>query len=238
MTLQVSLALLFVLAWISIPVYANENYKKPTPPTQEQQQGQGQGQHQEQLTISSQGQTQATTNNLTTSATGMATNEGIDIDASDNSRVENNSSNTVLVPNNNTENCLRVFGIAWGKGGESGALGIPWRSRKCDFEQAADDAFAQGEREIGWFWKCENPNLYKSFKGKGESNESASSDCLDKMLGGMTATTTVTTMTKQIESMLEENNRQRALYREQSELIAQSCGEANDRVFKACQTGK
>ena len=47
-----------------------------------------------------------------------AVNEGIEVDASDQSRVENNSSNIVFVPNNNTENCLRVIGIAFGKNGD------------------------------------------------------------------------------------------------------------------------
>ena len=230
--LQVSVVMLLAIAWVALPAYASENYNKS------ETQSQKQGQYQEQEQAMEQGQEQAAfaTAGATSASDSSSLNEGNNTEI--NSRTENNSSNTVLVPNNNTENCLRVFGIAWGKGGESGALGIPWRSKKCDFEQAADDAFAQGEREIGWFWKCENPNLYKSFKGKGESNESASADCLDRMLGGMTATTTVTTMTKQIETMMEENNRQRALYREQSELIAQSCNEANNRVFKACQVGK
>ena len=97
-------------------------------------------------------------------------------------RVENNSSNVVLVPNNNTESCVRVWGIAFGKDGSSGALGIPWRSAKCDFEQAADDAFAAGERDLGWFWKCHNKNLYKQFRGKDESKESAIDDCHARML--------------------------------------------------------
>lgn len=163
-----------------------------------------------------------------------AVNEGIEVDASDQSRIENNSSNVVLVPNNNTESCLRVWGLGWGNASGSGGIGIPVRSKKCDYEQAADDAFAAGERDLGWFWKCENANLYKSFKDRGESKESAKIDCFDKMVGGVRATETISTMTKMIESLMEESRRQQKIYKEQSDLISQSCDEANDRVFAAC----
>ena len=164
---QVSLGLLFVLSWVCIPAFANGNEnghengnghkREQTPPTQVQGQGQVQGQVQGQM----QGQTTdvdvtaqggnaqggaayatATGGEAQSNAISGANNEGIDIDASDNSRIENNSSNVVLVPNNNTENCLRVWGIAWGESGKSGALGVPWRSKKCDTEAAADDAAA------------------------------------------------------------------------------------------------
>lgn len=167
-----------------------------------------------------------------------ASSEGSSVNISETTNIENNSSNIVLVPNNNTENCLRVFGIAWGKNGESGALGIPWRSKKCDFEQAADDAFAQGEREIGWFWKCENPNLYKSFKDKGESAGQASVDCLNRMLGGMRATTTITTLTEMLETSEEERRISRKLHQESVERLTDACNESKDRILNACMSTK
>jgi len=89
---------------------------------------------------------------------------GVDVgfEGGDTSTVfEASAPDIVLVPNNNTESCLRVFGIMFSNQQGGGGLGIPWRSKKCDYEQAADDAFAQGEQKLGWYWKCQNPNLYK-----------------------------------------------------------------------------
>ena len=76
---------------------------------------------------------------------------------------EGGAPDIVMVPNNNTEPCLRVIGIMFS--GTSGGAGIGWpyRSKLCDYEAAADDAFAQGQIDIGWFWKCQNKNLHKKF---------------------------------------------------------------------------
>lgn len=163
-----------------------------------------------------------------------ATNEGINVDASDQSRIENNSSNIVLVPNNNTENCLRVIGLAFGRNGESAAFGWPYRSSKCDFEGAADDAFAAGERENGWYWKCQNKNLYKKFKGKGESAESASQDCVNQMLGEVTALKTITTLTQQLRASEEERRIARELHKDSTERINAACNESKNRIFESC----
>lgn len=158
-----------------------------------------------------------------TGGVGTANNEGIDVqvDASDHSTTttENNSSNIVLVPNNNTENCLRVWGLAFGRNGESAALGLPFRSKKCDYEQAADDAFAQGEREIGWFWKCENSNLSKSFK----EFDDPSAACLARMIGSMTATTLIATQSQLIED-----------YEQREQELKQACNKSKNRMMEAC----
>lgn len=226
--LQISGAMLLMLLFVSFvnTAYASDNKKAP-PMTQKQSQ--------KQIVKSEQWQT---TNSSSEASGGSAVNEGIDVNASDNSRIENNSSNVVLVPNNNTENCLRVFGIAWGKNGESGALGVPWRSKKCDYEQAADDAFAAGERETGWFWKCQNPNLYKSFQEKDESKELAKSKCLDSMLGGVHAKQTITSLTNQLETLSEERNFDRQQYTKSQEQLTAACNESKNRILESCRPQK
>ena len=262
LTIEISAMVIFMLAFAAMPAYANGNenghnngngHNNEAPPVEQNQyqgqhQGQAQGQQQGQIAEGGSatinigtgeggvGGTQVGSNNNGNQGalSSNASNDGVTVEG-DTSNVENNSSTVVLVPNNNTEKCLRVWGIAWGGSDNSGALGIPWRSKKCDFEQAADDAFAAGERELGWFWKCENPNLYKSFRSKGEAKESAKTDCLTKMVGGVTAARTITTQSQTIQSMLEESRRQQQLYTEQSELIAESCGDANERMHAMCQ---
>lgn len=252
--LQIGIALLFAIAWISLPAFADQDEDcqgnphhcnggggngGEQPPTQEQDQGQAQGQHQGQAQGQGQGQEQATSVEVDASSVSDSTsnNEGITMDASDHSttNVENNSSNIVLVPNNNTENCLRVFGIAWGKGGESGALGVPWRSKKCDYEQAADDAFAAGERDLGWFWKCQNANLYKSFKPKGVSASAAKIACLTKMNKGSSQTTTINTLRETLTTIERERTIERRLAKESRERITEMCEESKDRLFDACR---
>lgn len=163
-----------------------------------------------------------------------ASNDGVTVEGD---RVENNSSNVVLVPNNNTENCLRVWGLGWGNASGSGGIGVPVRSKKCDYEQAADDAFAAGERELGWFWKCENSNLYKSFReDRSESKESAKQDCLDKMLGGITSMKTITSLTEQLAFSEEERRIAREKHSESVERLTSACNESKDRMLAACVT--
>lgn len=143
-------------------------------------------------------------------------------------RVENNSSNVVLVPNNNTESCIRVWGFAWGENGTSGALGVPWRSKACDYEQAADDAFAAGERELGWYWKCHNKTLYKPFLSRGkdttrdEENVAAISACHARAVGEITKNDTIANLRNQLEFLQNEQ----AIEREK-------CKESKDRINEA-----
>lgn len=138
--------------------------------------------------------------------------------------VENNSSNTVLVPNNNTESCLRVWGIAWGEGGKSGALGVPWRSKACDFEQAADDAFAAGERSLGWFWKCQNKSLARPFKLDGITWDEAKYLCHQKAVGVIDNLATIDKLRGDIKFLQNERNIERA-----------KCNESKNRIVEACQ---
>jgi hypothetical protein len=217
---------------------------------QGQDQGQLQGQAQGQLTnVETESQSQATStaesasdatsysegsSAVSSSAGGSSSNEGNNIDASDHSSVENNSSNVVLVPNNNTEKCLRVWGIAWGKNGESGALGIPWRSARCDFEQAADDAFAAGERETGWFWKCQNKSLYKQFKDKDETAGQAKEQCVEKMLGNLIALRTIDTLREQLTTSEDLRKIERDRHERLTEQLNGQCNEAKGRIAEAC----
>jgi len=119
---------------------------KPVTPTQKQSQMQGQEQQQSQT--------------VTTAASASAQQSN---EQSVTSNTENNSFNVVLVPNNNTEPCLRVIGIMFSGSSGGAGIGWPYRSAKCDYEAAADDAFAQGQIDIGWYWKCQNKNLHKKF---------------------------------------------------------------------------
>lgn len=224
MIIKVTIGLLLIAAWVSIPAFATDY-------------GNDEAMSQEQLQLQKQLQGQAQ-GQLATGGAATSSNEGINIDTSETSNIENNSSNTVLVPNNNTENCLRVFGIAWGKNGESGALGLPWRSKKCDFEQAADDAFAAGERESGWFWKCQNSNLYKQFKKKNVSTEMAQESCLAKMVGEVRAMQRIETLTTQLTEINTLRENELTQYRESRERLTEACNDSKNRMLESCKQDK
>jgi hypothetical protein len=248
MILKISAALLLTLLWVAIPAYATGNQNHECQGGHNCNEGgevnvEAEAESKATATAESVSGATATSNAAGgaggeggTGGSAHATNEGVTVDASDSSSVENNSSNIVLVPNNNTENCLRVIGLAFGRNGESAAFGWPYRSKKCDYEGAADDAFAAGERELGWFWKCENPNLYKSFRDKGESKESAKTGCLGKMLGGVTAVKTISTLTEQLEFSENERRIARQKHLESTERLTQACNESKGRMLEACVT--
>lgn len=160
-----------------------------------------------------------------------ASNDGVTVEGD---RVENNSSNIVLVPNNNTESCLRVWGIAFGRNGESGALGIPWRSARCDYEQAADDAFAAGERELGWFWKCQNKSLYKTFKLEGMSNDEAKQECHKKAVGAVGNLKTIDTLREQLATSEDLRKIERDRHEKLTQQLKEQCEESKDRIADAC----
>ncbi len=162
---------------------------------QQQDQGQEQGQHQGQGQEQQQNQTLSVES---AAAGGQAVNEGNEQKVEFNSTYESQAPDVVLIPNNNTEKCLRIFGLSFSTTDGGGGIGFPWRSAACDFEQAADDAFAAGERDLGWFWKCHSKNLYKPFKGKGESAESAIDDCQAKMTDGVNQAQMVTRLQRDL----------------------------------------
>jgi len=193
---------LLLLPWAAQLTHASERTK------QYQDQDQAQGQDQSQI----QGQDQSASAFVTDSS-----------EVTTEMNTENSSSNVVLVPNNNTEPCLRIFGLSFSSNGSAGGIGIPWRSKKCDYEQAADDAFAGGERELGWFWKCQNPNLYKSFKDKGEEADVAQGKCWNKMVGSVTNLNTIEDLRGRVEFLLTERTIDRA-----------KCEESKDRIVEGC----
>ena len=94
---------------------------------------------------------------------------------------ESNNTNVVLVPNNNTAGCLRVWGLAFGNGDGAASLGIPTRDKACDYEAAADDAAATGDHDIAWFWRCHKKSLYSQFKDRGEDTDTAVLQCFERM---------------------------------------------------------
>lgn len=234
MVAKLIIAVLLVMLWVSIPAFATGG-------------SYGEEDGQAEATSEATATAEATAGSTSYAKGGeggyggeggasSAANEGNNTEI--NSSTENNSSNTVLVPNNNTENCLRVFGIAWGKNGESGALGLPWRSKKCDFEQAADDAFAAGERESGWFWKCQNSNLYKQFKKKNVSTEMAQESCLAKMVGEVRAMQRIETLTTQLTEINTLRENELTQYRESRERLTEACNDSKNRMLESCKQDK
>lgn len=195
---------------------------------------QEQGQHQDQETdvdvdvSAGGGSALASATGGEAAAISGSTNEGND--NSNTINTENNSSNVVMVPNNNTESCVRVWGLAFGRNGESGALGIPWRSAKCDYEQAADDAFAAGEREWGWFWKCQNKNLAKSFKLDGDSWDEAMHRCHTKAVGHVTAFRQIDELREHIATL----ESQIAQHNDRMNTVAEECRESAERAHATC----
>lgn len=202
-------------------------------PEMQQDQHQGQGQEQGQHQGQQQGQSNAVTVE-TAAAGGAANNEGNELSV--NSTYESGPADLVLVPNNNTESCLRVFGFAFGNTDGSGMFGVPWRSKQCDYKGFASDADAQGNIALGWFWRCHMKTAYKTFKSKGESVESAVTDCQTKMIDAVGMVRTISTLREQLTTVNEMRELDNESYKERMVLQRQLCEESNNRVHEACQT--
>jgi hypothetical protein len=187
-------ALLFLAMEETVATSTSRKDNVDVDQSQRQSQSQDQQQQQQQEQVAMGGQA--------TGGNANASNDGVSV-GGDTSNVENNSSNVVLVPNNNTESCVRVWGIAFGRDSDSAALGIPWRSRACDYEQAADDAFAAGERELGWFWKCQNKSLARVFKLDGMTMDEAKLECHKKSVGMDNALKTIDDLKRRLEASEE-----------------------------------
>ena len=187
--------------------------------TQEQDQYQGQEMQQQQ-----------TLNIESAAAGGKAVNEGNEQNVAFNSVAEARAPDIVMVPNNNTEKCLRIFGLSISTQDGAAGIGFPWRSAPCDFEQAADDAFAGGERDLGWFWKCQNKNLYKRFRSKGESDESAITDCQERMMQGVSQAS----MIARLQRDLAELNLLREEELEQYRQSRQRCQDLTAKLEENC----
>lgn len=137
---------------------------------------------------------------------------------------ESGPANLVLVPNNNTESCLRVFGFSGGNRQGSAMFGIPFRSSACDYDKAADAAAATGDHETAWFWRCHKKALYKPYRdGRGkEAREAAIAACHAAMVGPINAQRTIDALRERLAFI--ENERQ---------VDRDKCEEAKDRIAEA-----
>ena len=224
------LATLFIAALLLLAIFfvvspANATKPMPPPPV-EQKQSQKQGQGQEQqvvVNIGGEDGAGALVNEApTTLTTGSTTLEGGDTTFNS----TNKSSNVVLVPNNNTENCLRIWGISFGNSSASGGIGYPHRSAACDYEQAADDAAAVGDQNLAWYWRCHKRNIRKPFKGKGVSSAQATEACHAKMTQFMDVGTLAmrnSELERRVQILLDER-----------EFDSDRCEESKDRIMAGC----
>lgn len=154
-------------------------------------------------------------------ADAVATNEGIEV-GGDSYHSESNNTNVVLVPNNNTSNCMRVWGISFGTHEGAAGLGLPTRDASCDFEQAADDAAATGSHKIAWWWRCQKKNLYKTFQVNRSAAE-AKLACWNSMVEMIAPETTgqVLIPEEEYENLLLAQVQQEEVERVQDKLIQQ-----------------
>jgi hypothetical protein len=177
--------------------------------------GDDQKQYQDQSQYQKQDQDQYVKTSQTVTTNEAATT----LSTSDSSSLEfntsNESNNTVLIPNNNTEGCLRVFGLGFPTSEGSVVLGIPWRSGPCDLEASADDAFAQGNLALGWMFKCKMKALKKAF--------GTEANCLSQTVEAVDMQAEIERLRGNIDTLLGERTIDR-----------QKCKESNARVFEAC----
>ena len=129
----------------------------------EQMQDQKQVQKQNQKQMQSQEMSNVVSTTSTASVSGVSAAGG-DSSMEYNSVVESSAPDIIMVPSNNTSDCMKVYGLSFSNTGGGGGLGWPYRDKACDFESAADDAAAEGQHVIAWYWRCHKKNLHKQFK--------------------------------------------------------------------------
>ncbi len=117
-----------------------------------------------------QAQTQGMSNVISTSA--AASVSGVSAGGGNSSLeyssvVESSAPDIIMVPSNNTSDCMKVYGLSFSTQSGGAGIGWPYRDKSCDFESAADDAAAEGQHGIAWYWRCHKKNLYKTFDGNG-----------------------------------------------------------------------
>lgn len=223
----------FALTFAFATAFATGSKKDPT-----QQQNQHQGQKQYQGQQQAQKQTtdvyQGNTQTVETASAASATNDGNSLSVE--SHYESGPADAVLVPNNNTEGCLRVFGFMYGDKNGTGMLGWPFRSKQCDFEQAADDAAAYGQHELAWFWRCNKKNLYRRFRDKGESRDKAIADCHAQMVGPINLQRKLDAANDQLTFIENERKIEREHFLNQREQSKADCAEALHRQHENCMS--
>lgn len=235
-SLVVMIALLLVAAWVSIPAFATEDdCRSPHDQcghqdgNQDQDQGQSQDQSQDQRT---------TVSIENGAAAASAVNEGNSLGVETNFNMSSNvaaqAPDVVLIPNNNTERCLRVWGLSFSNTNGGGGLGIPFRSKECDLEAAADDAFSQGNTDLGWMLKCKQKSMKKAFGGKNwkTSGEAA---CFSQAMEGTGQVTRIHTLEQQLTEVLTQRDHELRQYEASKQRITEMCDESKNRMMEACQ---
>lgn len=224
-----------VLAFVCFYMLIEEAGATSTKP---HSQDQGQAQDQSQTATADAASSSVSESVSTSDSASSASNEGNTLEGGDvnvgGDSVENNSSNVVLVPNNNTESCVRVWGIAFGRDSDSAALGIPWRSGSCDFSQAASAADAQGNLELGWYWRCHMKNLYKTFRDSSETKEEAIRECHERMIEPGKKDAIIEELTRKLEVAVDEGARERSRLNKALVDERQKCKEQTDRAVEGC----
>lgn len=221
---------LFVL----ISMLANDAHAGKPPPKPEaiakQAQGQYQGQGQAQKQSSYQGQ--ALNNELAVSsevaATGSAVNEGNEQNISVSH--EARAPDVVMVTNNNTERCLRVWGLSFVNQNGGGGLGVPYRSKECDLEAAADDAAAHGLLELAWTFKCKQKSLQRAFGGQ-DWRKTGEGKCLRAARESLREKLTVHEQEQTIGVLRDRL----AILQNERIVDREDCERSKDRIIEGCR---
>ena len=166
-------------------------------------------------------QAQTTQVGVEASAASSAINEGNSL--STNTHVEASAPDIVMIPSNNTSNCMKVYGLSFSNTNGGGGLGWPYRDKSCDFEQAADDAAATGQHTIAWYWRCHKKNLYKQFNDSAKHKDQQIEACHNRMM-----------------QMFVKQKPPVVITEEPEPLVTVNCEvgqhpKTHEKIFKACQ---
>ena len=175
----------------------------------------------------------------TASSESSASNEGNTLTAEgdtttiEGDRTENNSSNVVLVPSNNTVDCHKVYGLAFGKDGTSGGVGWPYRDKACDYEQAGAAAAATGDHDTAWFWRCHKKNLYKPFlnRREGVSRDVEKQDAINACHSKMAGENANVRMIQMLKDEVSAANARADLAKEHEKVCKESKQRCQDRLY-------
>ena len=226
-----------ILAMICLIMFMDEagatgkDKKEPPKVAVEQHQGQVQGQEQtatSSATANSDSLSSATANNEGNTLTAEGDTTTIEGD-----RTENNSSNVVLVPSNNTVDCHKVYGLAFGKDGTSGGVGWPYRDKACDYEQAGAAAAATGDHDTAWFWRCHKKNLYKPFldRREGVSRDVEKQDAINACHSKMAGENANVRMIQMLKDEVRAANARADLAKEHEKVCKESKQRCQDKLY-------
>ena len=215
--------ILFVFAIVAFFAYQKANATNPpkSEPSQLQQQQQQQQQWQNQESSQHQSNEALSESIANSDAAASASNDGNSLSV--NSAYERGPAEVVLVPHNNTANCQRVYGLGGGNTSGNIVLGFPFRDKTCDLEAAADDAFAQGNIELGWVFKCKQKNLQKAFGSKNNWRKDGEQLCLGSATNVMQMHDRIRMLETQKQTLLEERK-----------FDHERCNEEKTRIVEGC----